>query len=242
MDNASDSLLVGYEPVNDFIDIACHGRQRPIGQGCGGNSNRQATASTTVAVPPTPTFTTAIHMGVRIGFGTDAGVYPHGMNATELRLMVERGMKPIDALKSATSADAELLGLTGRIGSLERGKAADVIAVPGDPTQILAGTLKAGDRVDLVANLSVDATPGGHATRIILRDLTVLQAAGAPSSGPVSQQASVILEVTDSQVQRLFYVMKNAEWTLELRPPVDATDGPARLDTLQSVLESGGLR
>ena len=70
----------------------------------------------------------------------------------------------------------------------------------------------------------------------------MLQAAGAPASGPVSQQASVILEVTDSQVQRLFYVMKNAEWTLELRPPVDATDGPARLDTLQSVLESGGLR
>jgi hypothetical protein len=52
----------------------------------------------------------------------------------------------------------------------------------------------------------------------------------------------VILEITDSQVQRLFYVMKNAEWTLELRPPVDATDSPARLDTLQSVLESGGLR
>ena len=88
------------------------------------------------------TFTTAIHMGVRIGFGTDAGVYPHGMNATELQLMVERGMKPIDALKSATSADAELLGLTGRIGSLERGKAADVIAVPGDPTQDILAVSK----------------------------------------------------------------------------------------------------
>ena len=134
-------------------------------------------------------------------------------------------------------SDVKAEGVIGQLKGNQR-----AVQVPGDPTQLLAGTLKTGDHVDLVANLSVDATPGGHATRIILRDLTVLQAAGAPASGPVSQQASVILEVTDSQVQRLFYVMKNAEWTLELRPPVDATDGPARLDTLQSVLESGGLR
>ena len=96
--------------------------------------------------------------------------------------------------------------------------------------------------LDLVANLGVAATPGGHATRIILRDLTVLQAAGAAPTGPVNQQQSVILEVTDNQVQRLFYVMKNAEWTLELRPPVDASDTSGRTDTLQSVLESGGIR
>src|SRR5712692_2831688 len=57
------------------------------------------------------TFTKAVNMGVRIGFGTDAGVYPHGMNATEFQLMVEYGMKPLDALKAATGADAELLGL-----------------------------------------------------------------------------------------------------------------------------------
>lgn len=81
------------------------------------------------------TFTKAVNMGVRIGFGTDAGVYPHGMNATEFQLMVEHGMKPVDALKAATSGDAELLGLADRIGVLEAGKLADIIAVPGDPTQ-----------------------------------------------------------------------------------------------------------
>jgi hypothetical protein len=52
----------------------------------------------------------------------------------------------------------------------------------------------------------------------------------------------VIVAVTDTQVQRLYFVMKNADWTLELRPAVDAADSPERLDSLQSVLESGGLR
>jgi len=86
------------------------------------------------------TFNKAVNMGVRIGFGTDAGVYPHGMNATEFQLMVEHGMKPIDALRAATGADAELLGLADRIGTLEAGKLADVIAVPGDPTQDIRRT------------------------------------------------------------------------------------------------------
>ena len=88
------------------------------------------------------TFNKAVNMGVRIGFGTDAGVYPHGMNATEFGLMVEHGMKPLDTLKAATSADAELLGLADRIGTLEAGKLADVIAVPGDPTQDIRQTSK----------------------------------------------------------------------------------------------------
>ena len=88
------------------------------------------------------TFHRAVEMGVKIGFGTDAGVYPHGMNATEFQLMVEHGMKPISALKAATSADAELLGLTDRIGTLEAGKLADVVAVPGDPTLDIRQTSK----------------------------------------------------------------------------------------------------
>jgi imidazolonepropionase-like amidohydrolase len=88
------------------------------------------------------TFTRAVNMGVRIGFGADAGVYPHGMNATEFQLMVEHGMKPMDALKAATSADADLLGLADRIGAIEPGKLADIIAVPGDPTQDIRQTSK----------------------------------------------------------------------------------------------------
>ena len=79
------------------------------------------------------TVSKAIRMGVRIAFGTDAGVFPHGRNNEEFRLLVERGMRPIDALKAATSVDAELLGLTGTLGVLEAGYLADIVAVPGDP-------------------------------------------------------------------------------------------------------------
>jgi imidazolonepropionase-like amidohydrolase len=79
------------------------------------------------------TFQKGLAKGVKIGFGTDSSVSPHGMNATEFGLMVALGMKPIDALKTATSVDAELLGVADRLGTLEAGKIADVIAVPGDP-------------------------------------------------------------------------------------------------------------
>ncbi|MBM3796454.1 MAG: amidohydrolase family protein [Acidobacteria bacterium] len=75
----------------------------------------------------------ALSMDVRIALGTDAGVYPHGRNAEELHLLVDRGMRPIDALRAATSVDAELFGIADRVGTLAAGKLADVIAVPGDP-------------------------------------------------------------------------------------------------------------
>ncbi|HEX7787115.1 MAG TPA: amidohydrolase family protein [Methylomirabilota bacterium] len=78
-------------------------------------------------------FRKAVRMGVKIAFGTDSAVSPHGINAQEFALMVDLGMKPGAALRSATSAAADLLGLSRTVGSLERGKMADVIAVPGDP-------------------------------------------------------------------------------------------------------------
>ncbi len=84
----------------------------------------------------------AISMGVKIGFGTDAAVYPHGRNAEEFRHLVEYGMKPADALKAAMSADADLLGMADQIGTLEAGKFADVVAVPGDPVQNIRATEK----------------------------------------------------------------------------------------------------
>ncbi len=88
------------------------------------------------------TFRKALAQGIRIGLGTDAGVYPHGQNAGEFVLMVKLGMKPTDALKAGTSVDAELLGIAGQLGSLEAGKTADVVAVPGDPTTDIAQTQK----------------------------------------------------------------------------------------------------
>src|SRR5271168_1269883 len=79
------------------------------------------------------TFQRALAKNIKIGLGTDAAVYPHGRNAEEFHQMVDLGMKPVDALKAGTSADADLLGLTAKIGTLEANKFADVVAVPGDP-------------------------------------------------------------------------------------------------------------
>ncbi len=78
-------------------------------------------------------FRDALKAGVRIGFGTDSAVSPHGLNAREFALMVGLGMTPAAALRAATSVDAALLGLSGKLGTLEVGKAADVVAVPGNP-------------------------------------------------------------------------------------------------------------
>jgi imidazolonepropionase-like amidohydrolase len=85
-------------------------------------------------------FRNAVKLGVKISFGTDAAVFPHGQNAKEFALMTGLGMQPIDALRSATSADAELFGVVQKLGTLEKGKLADVIAMPGDPTQDITAT------------------------------------------------------------------------------------------------------
>ncbi len=77
----------------------------------------------------------AVAAGARIAFGTDATVLPHGSNAREFRALVEVGLTPLDALRSATMRAAELLGWSDRVGALEPGLLADAIAVPGDPLE-----------------------------------------------------------------------------------------------------------
>jgi imidazolonepropionase-like amidohydrolase len=78
-------------------------------------------------------FRHAFEGGAKMAFGTDGGVYPHGDNARQFAKMVEWGMKPLDAIRAATVNAADLLGWTGKVGALERGYFADVIAVTGDP-------------------------------------------------------------------------------------------------------------
>jgi imidazolonepropionase-like amidohydrolase len=78
-------------------------------------------------------FRRAFQAGVRMAFGTDGGVYPHGDNAKQFAKMVEWGMKPIDAIQAATINAAELIGWADKVGSLEPGHYADLIAVSGDP-------------------------------------------------------------------------------------------------------------
>lgn len=79
-------------------------------------------------------FEKAVKRGVKIAFGTDSGVYPHGLNARQFAYMVRHGMTPMQAIQSATSVSAELLGWTDDVGALRPGTFADLIAVPGDPT------------------------------------------------------------------------------------------------------------
>jgi imidazolonepropionase-like amidohydrolase len=79
------------------------------------------------------TFAQAWKSGVKIAFGTDAGVFPHGENAKEFAYMVEAGMPPLEAIRSATLSAAELLGRQDTLGAIEPGKLADLIAVEGDP-------------------------------------------------------------------------------------------------------------
>ncbi len=83
-------------------------------------------------------FRKAVAAGVRIAFGTDAGVYPHGMNARQLPYMVRYGMTPMGALQSATIEAARLLRWDDRVGSITTGKYADLIAIQGDPLSDLS--------------------------------------------------------------------------------------------------------
>jgi imidazolonepropionase-like amidohydrolase len=75
----------------------------------------------------------AFKSGIKVAFGTDAAVYPHGMNAHEFATMVSMGLTPIESIQAATVNAADLIGWPDRVGTLEAGKFADIIAVEGDP-------------------------------------------------------------------------------------------------------------
>ena len=119
-------------------------------------------------------FRNALKIGVKISFGTDAAVFPHGQNAKEFKLMTDLGMSPIDALKSATANDAELLGVSQKLGTLEKGKLADVIATPGDPTQDITATervsfvMKEGK---IIRNGPATPPPGKTAARDVSEEM-----------------------------------------------------------------------
>ena len=81
------------------------------------------------------TFGKAYKRGVKIAFGTDAGVFKHGKNALEFQYMVEAGMPAMETIQSATMSAAKLLGIEEKLGSIAAGKLADIVAVPGNPLE-----------------------------------------------------------------------------------------------------------
>jgi Flp pilus assembly protein CpaB len=118
------------------------------------------------------------------------------------------------------------------------------VALAGDGVQLLADTLRAGDRVDLVGSLKISEDKDISATRIVLRDLEVLKPAGSTGnkrldSAAGRNQLSVLLAVSDTQVQKLFHVQRHGEWTLQLRPVVDAVDSPESMETNLTILRDG---
>lgn len=87
-------------------------------------------------------FQHAAKIGVKVAFGTDSAVEPHGLDAQEFALMVKNGFTPAQALLAATAGGADLLGLADKIGTIQTGKLADLVAVPGDPLQDIRQTEK----------------------------------------------------------------------------------------------------
>jgi imidazolonepropionase-like amidohydrolase len=89
-------------------------------------------------------FRKALAAGLKIGFATDVPVIPHGQNAKELAFRVKLGETPMAALVSATRVNAEILGWSDKVGTVERGKLADLVAVPGDPLKDITATERVG--------------------------------------------------------------------------------------------------
>jgi pilus assembly protein CpaB len=117
------------------------------------------------------------------------------------------------------------------------------VQVPGDANQLLAGTLKEGDHVDVVGNWLYPESGQNHVTRVVLRDILVLKGAesqvtGAKLAAP-DGSLSVLLALTDAQSQKLFFVQRNGDWMLALRPPDKATDSPEGVETAQTLLLDG---
>ncbi len=114
------------------------------------------------------------------------------------------------------------------------------VQIAGDSNQVLAGTLQTGDRVDLVTSLRANPDKDVRSTRIVLRDLQVIAIPSDSVTATVAADSkAVILAVTDTQVQSLFYVVQNADWTLELRPVIDPSDSAERIETAKSILARG---
>jgi Flp pilus assembly protein CpaB len=113
----------------------------------------------------------------------------------------------------------------------------------GDTHQVLAGTLKDGDYVDVVGIWTIPDGTSHHVTRVILRNILVLKAAPEISEGaklgPTQDSSPVQLRLTDAQSQKMMYVYRNGDWYLQLRPPSKSTDSPNTYQQDKTMLLDG---
>jgi pilus assembly protein CpaB len=133
------------------------------------------------------------------------------------------------------------LGIRAQLRGAERG-----FQLAGEPNQLMAGTLKVGDHVDVVGAWTLDGSNGVRVSRVILRNLLVLGAAVEPKGGgfgaPGSGNLSVQLRVTDAQSQKLKWINEfgnGLKWHLELRPPANSTDSTNTYQTAHMMLSDG---
>jgi Flp pilus assembly protein CpaB len=167
--------------------------------------------------------------------------------------------QPVFAGEQVTVRRFSSVSQTGPRGKLTGNLRA--VQVQGSANQVLAGTLKAGDHIDVVASFGYSVTrqnPDGgsdegdfEATRTILRDIEVLRVTGGPSPGAklssgLQDKFAVMLALTDAQENKLHFAMSFADdetgdepWTFQLRPVVDDRDSPESIETLYSVLRDG---
>ena len=160
---------------------------------------------------------------------------------------------PILAGQQVTLRQFQRVVQTGIAGEISHTGRAFQLA--GDANQLLVNTLKQGDHVDLLASVkyslsdfrgAAGVNPNAQqtlvATRVVLRNLLVLQSPTAPAGTGkfgASSTYALILRVTDAQAQKLFYVVKNTDWTLILRPAHAAADSPGSAETTGSILGDG---
>jgi pilus assembly protein CpaB len=151
------------------------------------------------------------------------------------------GLVAIQPTYAGEQIVARRFGTTQQEGLLSDLKgAARVFELPGDRHQLLAGTLRQGNRVDIVGNVKVPEGGQSHYTVVALRNLLVVKAPDGPSKAGVSseQNLSVELQLTGEQAQRLFWLQKNGDWMLVLRPSTHATDAHLNPASATSIVEA----
>jgi pilus assembly protein CpaB len=119
------------------------------------------------------------------------------------------------------------------------------VQVPGSSFQLLLGTVRSGDRVDVVGTWLHPEDGQNHVSRVVLRNILVLRPAAEDrvtskiASSSNDEGFSAMLAVTDAQAQKLWWIVKNGEWTLQLRPVAEAADSPESVENSNTVLKDG---